>query len=73
METPRFLGGTFDTQFVENEFSMKDLDARDEMEAAVIAAIMAHRQGEYLGQMVAPGERDTSNWKWLSRWERLKR
>ena len=73
MDSPRFLGGTFDTQFVEREFDIGAEEAREEMEAAIIATIMAHRQGEYLGQMVAPGARDTSNWKWLSRWERLKR
>ncbi len=73
MDSPRFMAGTFDTQFVEREFSMRGEAAQEEMEAAIIAAIMAHRQGEYLGQMVAPGARDTSNWKWLSRWERLKR
>ena len=73
MENVPFMGGNFDTNFVENEFNMKDREAPDEMEAAVIATILAHRQGEVLAQFVAPGSRDTSNWKWLSRWERLKR
>ena len=73
MENVPFMGGNFDTNFVENEFNMRDRGAPDEMEAAVIATILAHRQGEVLAQFVAPGTRDTSNWKWLSRWERLKR
>ncbi|MFT7585732.1 MAG: acetyl-CoA carboxylase biotin carboxylase subunit [Cellvibrionaceae bacterium] len=73
MENVPFMGGNFDTNFVENEFNMKDRAAPDEMEAAVIATILSHRQGQVLAQFVAPGSRDTTNWKWLSRWERLKR
>lgn len=73
MDNVPFMGGNFDTNFVENEFNMKDIEAPLEKEAAIIATILSHEQGEYLGQMVAPGSRDTSNWKWLSRWERLKR
>ena len=73
MENVPFMGGNFDTNFVENEFNMKDREAPDKLEAAVVATILAHREGEVLAQYVAPGARDTSNWKWLSRWERLKR
>lgn len=73
MDNVPFMGGNFDTNFVEKEFNMKDIEAPLELEVAVIATILSHRQAEYLGQFVAPGERDTSNWKWLSRWERLKR
>ncbi|MEM9777352.1 MAG: acetyl-CoA carboxylase biotin carboxylase subunit, partial [Chloroflexota bacterium] len=73
MENVPFMGGNFDTNFVENEFNMRDVEAPDELEAAVLATVLSHRQGEVLAQFVAPGERDTSNWKWLSRWERLKR
>ena len=42
------------------------------MEAAILATLMAHQQGQQASQIVAPGERDTSNWKWYSRWERLR-
>ena len=73
MDAHRFMAGNFDTNFVEQEFSMKDIEAKDEVAAAILAAILAERQGEHLGKMVAPGDRDASNWKWLSRWERLKR
>jgi acetyl-CoA carboxylase biotin carboxylase subunit len=73
METHRFMSGAFDTRFVENEWSMKDVQARYAVEAAIMATLVAHEHGRRTSQMVAPGERDTTNWKWLSRWERLKR
>jgi hypothetical protein len=43
------------------------------MEAAVLATLAAHQQSQRAGQIVAPGTRDTTNWKWYSRWERLRR
>ena len=43
------------------------------LEAAILATLTAHRRGQEASQIVAPGARDTSNWKWLSRWERLQR
>ncbi|MCA9934205.1 MAG: acetyl-CoA carboxylase biotin carboxylase subunit [Ardenticatenaceae bacterium] len=74
VESHRFLTGQFDTSFVETRFSMDEDDGEThEMEAAILAALAAHKQGLHASQIVAPGERDTSNWKWLSRWERLRR
>ncbi|RMH01334.1 MAG: acetyl-CoA carboxylase biotin carboxylase subunit [Chloroflexi bacterium] len=73
MESHRFLSGQFDTKFVEERFSMNEREPADVMEAAILAALVAHRQGQQASQVVAPGERDTSNWKWYSRWERLRR
>lgn len=73
MDTNRFIAGYFDTQFVENEFNMKERVEDHAVEAAILATLVAHEQNLRTSQMVAPGERDTSNWKWLSRWERLKR
>jgi acetyl-CoA carboxylase biotin carboxylase subunit len=73
MDSHRFLSSQFDTKFVEERFSMSDREAPDALRAAILATLMAHRQGQQASQIVAPGERDTSNWKWLSRWERLQR
>jgi acetyl-CoA carboxylase, biotin carboxylase subunit len=73
MDSHRFLSGQFDTNFVEERFSMSDRAAAEPLEAAILATLVAHRQGQQASQIVAPGERDTSNWKWLSRWERLSR
>ena len=73
MDSHRFLSGQFDTNFVEDRFSMSDREAPDTLEAAILATLVAHRQGQQASQIMAPGDRDTSNWKWLSRWERLQR
>lgn len=73
MDSHRFLSGQFDTKFVEDRFSMSEREALNSLEAAILATLVAHRQGQQASQIVAPGARDTSNWKWLSRWERLQR
>ena len=73
MGSHSFMAGEFDTHFVEERFKMGDEAATLDMEAAIMAAMMAHKQGQQASQIVAPGARDTSNWKWLSRWERLRR
>jgi hypothetical protein len=41
--------------------------------AAIIATLAAHQQTQLAAHIIQRGERDTSNWKWLSRWERLHR
>ncbi len=73
MDSHRFLTGQFDTHFVEERFSMSDREAPLAMEAAILATLMAHQQGQQASQIVAPGARDVSNWKWYSRWERLRK
>ncbi len=74
VESHRFLTGQFDTSFVETRFSMDDsVGENHALDAAILAALAAHKQGQQASQVVARGERDTSNWKWLSRWERLRR
>jgi acetyl-CoA carboxylase biotin carboxylase subunit len=73
MESHRFLSGQFDTNFVEDRFSMDDREAVHALEAALLATLAAHEQSQRAAQIVAPGARDTSNWKWYSRWERLQR
>jgi len=76
MDSHRFMGGQFDTRFVEERFSMDDADdsKTTNMEiAAVIATLMTHQHLEHSAQIVRRGERDTSNWKWVGRWERMHR
>mgnify|MGYP001407126729 CR=1 FL=1 len=72
-----FIAGKIDTKFVEERFSMDVFEhppTDEELEAAAIAAtLFAHRNRQLAGQVVTRGERDTSNWKWLSRWERIHR
>ncbi len=73
MDSHRFLSGQFDTRFVEDRFSMEDRDAPDTLEAAILATLVAHLKSQHASQIVAPGARDTSNWKWYSRWQQLRR
>jgi acetyl-CoA carboxylase biotin carboxylase subunit len=72
MESHRFLSGQFDINFVEERFTMDSREAHDELEAAIFATLVAHRQGQRASQIVAPGDRDASNWKWLGRWRRMR-
>jgi acetyl/propionyl-CoA carboxylase alpha subunit len=73
LDSHRFLSGQFDTSFVEDRFSMDEREAPYTREAAVLATLAAHQQSQRASQIVAPGERDTSNWKFYGRWERLHR
>ncbi len=72
-----FIAGQIDTSFVEERFSMttyEDAPTNEEMETAAIAAtLFAHRKRQLAAQVVAPPARDTSNWKWVGRWERIHR
>jgi len=76
MDSTRFQGGQYDTRFVEERFSIEtgedDMTERPEV-AALIATLVMHKQTERAAHIILRNERDTSNWKWLSRWERLRR
>jgi acetyl-CoA carboxylase, biotin carboxylase subunit len=76
MDSHRFMGGQFDTRFVEERFSMDDAlepnEANSEI-AAIIATLVSHNETERSAQMVRRNERDASNWKWVGRWERMHR
>jgi acetyl-CoA carboxylase biotin carboxylase subunit len=76
MDSHRFMGGQYDTRFVEERFSMEEKDdLHDERAeiAAVLATLVAHQETERSAQIVRRGTRDTSNWKWVGRWERMHR
>ena len=76
MDSHRFMGGQYDTRFVEERFSIEEAEEGKEMRpdlAAVLATLVAHRQTERAAHVIQRNERDTSNWKWYSRWERLRR
>src|SRR5512138_2468032 len=76
MDSHRFMGGQYDTRFVEERFSMDDAgegkDAHAET-AAILATLVAHQETERSATIVNRNERDTSNWKWVGRWERMHR
>ncbi len=76
MDSHRFMGGQYDTRFVEERFSMDDAEENRknyEETAALLATLVAHRATERSAQIVQRNERDTSNWKWVGRWERMHR
>jgi acetyl/propionyl-CoA carboxylase alpha subunit len=76
MDSHRFMGGQFDTRFVEERFSMDDAmeanEANSEI-AAILATLVSHNENERSAQKVRRNERDASNWKWVGRWERMHR
>jgi len=76
MDSHRFMGGQFDTRFVEERFSMEAASEIDETQAelaAILATLVAHDETERSAQIVRRNERDASNWKWVGRWERMHR
>jgi acetyl-CoA carboxylase biotin carboxylase subunit len=76
MDSHRFMGGQVDTRFVEERFTMDDaLESRAASAeiAAILATLVAHEQSERNANIVRRNERDTSNWKWVGRWERMHR
>lgn len=76
MDSHRFMGGQYDTRFVEERFSMDDAGEGKDMNAetaAILATLVAHQQTERSANIVNRNERDTSNWKWVGRWERMHR
>jgi acetyl-CoA carboxylase, biotin carboxylase subunit len=72
-----FIAGQFDTKFIEERFSMATYETDptewDVESAAIAATLVAHRSQQLAAQGVAPAARDVSNWKWVSRYERMQR
>ncbi|HRE27420.1 MAG TPA: acetyl-CoA carboxylase biotin carboxylase subunit [Anaerolineales bacterium] len=76
LDSHRFLAGHFDTKFIEQRFNLDEaeegLTTYPEI-AAIMATLLAHRRGQLANQVVQRGKRDTSNWKWVGRYERMHR
>jgi acetyl-CoA carboxylase biotin carboxylase subunit len=76
LDQHRFMAGQFDTRFVEERFSMAKAEEGKETHpeiAAIMASLVAHQQTQRSAQIIRRGKRDTSNWKWVGRWERIHR
>jgi hypothetical protein len=70
------MAGQFDTRFIEERFKFNSEETAKEGQteiAAVFATLVAHRAAQRSANIVQRGERDTTNWKWLGRWERMHR
>ena len=76
MDSHRYMGGQYDTRFVEERFSMEAAEeGKEDLSeiAAILATLVAHEQTQRAAHFIQRGERDTSNWKWVGRWERMHR
>jgi acetyl-CoA carboxylase biotin carboxylase subunit len=76
MDSTRFMAGQYDTRFVEERFSMEAAEeGREDLSeiAAIMATLVAHQQTQRAAHIIQRNERDTSNWKWVGRWERMQR
>ncbi len=76
LDSHRFIGGQFDTRFVEERFQLEQpgqVEGKMSLIAAVLATLVTHRETQLAAQIVRRSERDTSNWKWVGRWERMHR
>lgn len=76
LESTRFMAGQYDTRFVEERFSLEAAEeGREDLShiAAIIATLVAHQQTQRAAHIILRNERDTSNWKWVGRWERMHR
>ncbi len=76
LDQHRFMAGHFDTRFVEERFSLAAAEEGKETHpevAAIMAALVAHQQTQRSAQIIRGAKRDTSNWKWVGRWERMHR
>lgn len=76
MDSHRFMAGQFDTRFIEERFNFNSVDSSREVQteiAAIFATLVAHRAAQHSANIIQRGERDTTNWKWLGRWERMHR
>jgi acetyl-CoA carboxylase biotin carboxylase subunit len=76
LDSHRFIAGQFDTRFVEERFQLEQpgqVEGKMALIAAVLATLVTHRETQLAAQIVRRSERDTSNWKWVGRWERMHR
>ncbi|MFM8322661.1 MAG: acetyl-CoA carboxylase biotin carboxylase subunit [Chloroflexota bacterium] len=69
MDSHRFMGGQFDTRFVEERFAMDEAPDLEQLEAAaIIATLVAHQTTQRAANIVRSGEGEASNWKRAGRW-----
>ncbi len=68
MDSHRFLSGQFDTNFVEDRFSMDDREAIHDLQAAIMATLVAHQEGEKASQNISSSDDGGRNqWRWSYR------
>jgi acetyl-CoA carboxylase biotin carboxylase subunit len=75
MDSHHFISGKVDIGFVErvNIMEGERQNARNSEIAAIMATLVAHHEAQQAAQIISPNQRDTSNWKWVGRYERMHR
>jgi acetyl-CoA carboxylase biotin carboxylase subunit len=76
MDSHRFMAGNIDTRFVEERFSLNEREKRKYFNpqiAAMMATLVAHQHTQRMAHVIQRGKRETSNWKWVGRWERMQK
>jgi acetyl-CoA carboxylase biotin carboxylase subunit len=69
MDSTRFIGGQFDTTFVENRFAMSEPEREEQREtAAIAAALLVHDKG---WPTASPQQSEQSIWKQVGRWRAM--
>jgi acetyl-CoA carboxylase biotin carboxylase subunit len=76
MDSHHFISGEFDTRFVEERFSMDEVEDGKEAiphVAAILAALVSHHQTQRVAQIRRHGDHRKSGWKWAGRRARLEK
>lgn len=73
---PAFVAGEYNTHFVQDKLGAgkgAEGDKQFREVAALAAVLVAHQQAQQSALVIQRGKRDTSNWKWVGRWERTQK
>jgi len=69
MDSTRFIGGQFDTTFVDSRFAMSEPELEEQREtAAIAAALLVHNRGWRTESFQQP---ERSSWKQIGRWRAM--
>ena len=67
IDDTRFIGGQFDTTFVEEQFTLRPDQGTHPEVAALVAALVAHHRRERASAVIKPPPQTPSRWKWALR------
>jgi acetyl-CoA carboxylase biotin carboxylase subunit len=73
MDSARFIGGQFDTTFIEESFALVEEELEEHLSLAAIAATLLthYRRHEAQAEAAAQDRRSVSSWKMSGRWQAL--